>query len=166
MYLFNMFKPDREFCSQIGDLETLKGTDKVFTTGIRGVRVANSWQANGLRFLNRDPLLPERARNLKPGQSIDVELLVGEDLAGAIKDGLNPSVELQLRAETLKDVNALTVRLNDKPLPSGQKADAWVNVPVDPDLVIQGDNRFQLQLDEGVSENLRVDDLVVWVRYK
>jgi hypothetical protein len=165
IYLFNMFAPDREFCKQIGELETLKGTDKVFTTGARGLRAANYWQHNGLRHLNRDPLSPERPRTLQPGKPVGVELLVGEDLDAAIKEGLNPAVELHVRAEKLQDPADLEVRLGGVLLPTGEKDEAWVKIPVEPKRVRQGLNRIQLRTVDDAKGDLRVDDLALWVRY-
>jgi len=60
VYMFNSFNPRSPLWRELGDPKTLETMDKVYCTGARGVRAANSYVANGVRFLNRQLLSPER----------------------------------------------------------------------------------------------------------
>jgi hypothetical protein len=160
-----MFQPQRKFCDQIGELATLNPTDKVYTTGARGVRTARSWQHDGDRFLNRNPVSPQRPRVLKPGASTDVELVIGEDLADRPKS-LTPQVMLKIRFAELDQPDQLAVSLNGSALPTGQVSDGWLEIGLRPEDVAQGVNHFKLTLAKDASKPARVEDLVVWVRYE
>jgi hypothetical protein len=161
VYMFNSFNPRNPLWRQVGDPKGLETLDKVYTTGARGVRVINSWMANGeKRFLNRPVLSPERPRSLQPGKATTVELRVGEDVAKG-----RPDVKLRLRVKGLPDAGDLSVKLNGKPLSKGTKSGAWLDYSVSPTLVKKGANRFEIKLKPGSAAKPVLQDLLLWVRY-
>jgi len=165
VYTFNRADPTLRIYREIGDPQTLRTLDKVYTTGARGVRGANSWQAGGLRFLGYAPLSPQRPRVLKPGEPVTVELPVGEDLAASKPGGTLPDVRLAVRIKGDFRPEELAVRLNGKPLAEREPSGRWIRLPVNPADVRKGPNRVEMTLKPDGKDKLVVDDLVLWVRH-
>jgi len=166
VYMFNSFNPRNPLWRELGDPEALETMDKVYCTGARGVRAANSRLANGVRFLNRQLLSPERPVPLKPGESANVELRVGQHVRRSTAQGLVPEVTLRLRVKQLPDAADLSVKLNDKPLSGGTKSKTWLDYSVSPATVRKGMNRFEMTLNPGSTAKPVLQDLLLWVRYK
>ncbi len=164
VYLFNYFNPKSPLWSELGDPESLRAMDKVYCTAARSVNNANSWLANGARFLNRSPLFPERPRTLKPGETTTVELRVGEHVEKGGTDG-TPEVKLRLQVEGLSDAAEIAVKLNDRALSAGSLSGQWVECAVDPTLLRRGVNQFQITLDSQSEAKPVVRDLLLSVRY-
>ena len=160
VYLFNFFNPRSPLWRELGDPKALAATDKVYTTGARGVAVINSWMANGeKRFFERQVLSPERPITLAPGKAPSIELRVG----GAIAKGAD--VTAQVRAKGLPDPADLAVTLNGKAL-SGGKNGIWIDYAVAPSLVKKGVNRFEFALKPDSKAKPVLQDLVLRVRHK
>ena len=175
VYVFNVFPDDcaqlpPEWCHQLGDLDVLRTLDKVYLTGTRGVNSLysniNERLSNGVRFLNRRPVNPDYPLPLPPGKTASCEVRVGEDVRKHEDRGVVPEVQLRLRIPQLDAAENLSVKLNGQPLGGGVKSDAWLELPVSPDLVKRGTNRFELTLKPGSSAEHRLEDLLLWVRYK
>ena len=149
IYVFNAFNPNDPMWNELGDPEKLETLDKVFTTGARGVTKTylDQWITDGARFLNRDPVSPERPRKLAPGQPVTIDLMVGQEIRRRDDLGLKPEVELQLFAPGVAKAADLAVKLNGQSLAAGEsKPDGWISWAVDPGLVTRGDNRFEITL--------------------
>ena len=183
VFMFNYTDPRSPLWRQVGDPKTLATADRMYCTGARGVSVINRWLVGGQRFLNRSPLSPERPRKLEPGKPVTVELRVGEDVSKGAAGGASPDVKLALRISGPVKVEALSVKLNGRPLdrgsmsakqpsaapkakPSAKAAppDAWVAYPLAPSFVRPGVNRFELALDRQSKAGAVLKDLLLWVR--
>jgi len=168
IYLFNAFNPNHPLWSELGDPAALKTKTKVFTTGSRGVanNYLNQWLTNGKRFLNRDPVSPERTRALKPGKPVTIALTVGQQLDSAA--GKAPKIELRLWVTGKASPDDLVVELNGKPLAGGAngKSEGWTIWPIEPNLICHGTNRFQIALNQdSPASKATLKDLLLWVRY-
>ena len=157
VYTFNFFDPKSRLWRDIGEPETITPLDRMYSTGARGTKVIRQWMVNGDRFLNRDPLAPERPRTLTPDKPARITLNVEENLAA---NG-SANVTLDLQIENLKNADSVSVAMNDKTLPKGSIADGWLHVPVDPTFVRQGENRIEVKTS---ATELVVKDLLLWVR--
>ena len=165
VYLFNLFNPRHPVWSQLGDPEALQTMDTLYSTGARGVNTANSWLADGLRFLNRSPVSPERPRKLEAGKPTGVDLRVGQDLAPSGAGEKAPEVQLRLQVTGLADAAQLSVKLNDTALTGGTLSGEWLQYPVPPASVQQGTNRFQITLAAESQAKPVLQDLLLSVRY-
>ena len=150
----------------LGDPKALETMDKVYTTGARGVGAANRYIADGVRFLNRQLVSPERPMALEPGKAATIELRVGQHVRAKEPQGIGPSVQLRLRVKNLADAGDLSVKLNDELLSGGTKSGDWLEYSVSPPLVAKGMNRFELTLKPDTAAKPTVEDLLLWVRYK
>ena len=166
VYLFNYFDPRSPLWRELGDPKALETMDKVYTTGARGVGAANRYIADGVRFLNRQLVSPERPMALEPGKAATIELRVGQHVRAKEPQGIGPSVQLRLRVKNLADAGDLSVKLNDELLSGGTKSGDWLEYSVSPPLVAKGMNRFELTLKPDTAAKPTVEDLLLWVRYK
>ena len=166
VYMFNFFDPHRAEWSELGDPAGLATLDKVYCTGARGVRTANSWLAKGLKFLNRSPVSPQRPVALGAGKTATIELRVGEEVPKSESRGFTADVQLRLRLKDLPRADELSVKLNDKPLAGGTNSGEWLEYPVSPPLVAKGVNRFEITLEAQSKAKPVLQDLLLWVRHK
>ena len=178
VYVFNAFKPSHPLWNELGDPAALETLDKVFCTGARGVLPGylNQWLANGARFLNRDPVSPERPRKLTPGVpvSIDlrvgqIDLRVGQEVRNREDLSLVPVVELQLLVSEAVKPADLSIKLNGELPPGGvaAKSGGWMEWAIDPQLVKKGRNQFEVTLAPHCNaKSPQIEDLLLWVRYK
>jgi len=168
VYVFNLpdvHTSDTSLWCELGDAKALETMDKVYTTGARSVSAANHRLSNGVRFLNRQLVSPERPMELVPGKTATIELRVGQHVRVKEPQGVVPSVQLRLRVKDLADAGDLSVKLNDELLGGGTKSGDWLEYPVSPPLVAKGTNRFELTLQPDTAAKPTVEDLLLWVRY-
>lgn len=161
IYLFNFFNPKSPLWRELGSVETLRGLDKVYTTGTRGVDALGYWYKDGESFVHRSLLSPSRPRKLEPAQPEAVEIIVGDDVAA----GGTPTVTARVQVEALTKPEDLAVTINGTPLEQPVAADTWLEYAVEPALVKKGTNRFEFALAEGVPAGPVLQDLLLWVRY-
>jgi len=165
IYIFNMFDPTRPILKQLGSPETMKTLDKVYTTGARGVGNANAWLSNGIRFLNRMVVSPEKPLLLRPGSESQATIEIGDDMQALEKEGIRPGVQLRIRPADELDPNRWSVRWEGELLAAGRLAQNWIEYSVDPRLVRRGTNRLTLTVESEKKEPVRLNDLIVWVRF-
>jgi hypothetical protein len=163
VYTFNLFDPKSSLWREIGDPKTIRPLERMYCTGARGTRVINRWMVNGERFLKRDPVSPERTRELAVGQAAGVELPVGEEL-GQTGEALHVTLDLQMQPAT--DVKDLEVALNGVTLSDGAADATWLRYPVEPDAVRKGINHIQVTLKNRPAGPAKttLQDLILWVR--
>ena len=166
VYLFNYYGAGHSHHSpllrEMGDPGTLRAGDRVYTTCARGHKTER-YLPDGERFINRSLLTPLCPRRLKPGQTEEVELRVGETVKPG-KGRQAPKATLRLQARALSHAADLTVKLNGNPLRSSSIAGTWLDYRVPPTLVKRGVNRFELMLEPKSRAELLLTDLLLWVR--
>lgn len=155
IYLFNAFNPGHPLWRELGDPELLRQKDKVYTTGARGTRVVKRWLVGGERFLNRDPVSPERPHPLKANTPETVELIVPERID---EPG---QATLGIRLEGGEEPQALAVRLNGTAL-TLQDAGTWWKYETPAEALKEGANEVTVELLEGDSATWA--DLALWVK--
>ncbi|MDY0167157.1 MAG: hypothetical protein RBS80_11480 [Thermoguttaceae bacterium] len=166
VYLFNSFNPHSPMWRELGDPEILASLDKVYTTGAREVRGAESWLKGGMRFLNRAIVSPERPLRLTAGKAETAELRVGEDILRRKTQGIVPRVALKLRVTGVAKPDELAVELNGTMLSDGKIAEGWFDYEVDPAVVKRGVNRFTFALKPDRQNQATIEDLLLWVRHQ
>ncbi|MDZ7617228.1 MAG: family 10 glycosylhydrolase, partial [Patescibacteria group bacterium] len=164
VYLFNSFDPRSPLWRELGDPAGLQALDRVYTTGARDVRGAESWLKDGMRFLNRTPVSPHQPLALTAGTPAPIELRVGESIAESKGQNGAPKVELSIRLVGIAGPEQLSTELNGTLLTDGKLVDGRIEYPVEPALVQEGVNRFTLTLDPACKDKVKVEDLLLWVR--
>ncbi len=163
VYLFNSFNPTSPLWRELGDPAMLQTMERVYTTGARDVRGAESWLNGGMRFVNRTPVSPHQPVTLTAGAPATIELRVGDNIANSKAQRETPEVELRIRISAVAGPEQLASELNGTRLADGKMAGGWIEYPVDPSLVKQGVNRFTLTLSPKCKEKAKVEDLLLWV---
>ncbi|HLA84149.1 MAG TPA: family 10 glycosylhydrolase [Thermoguttaceae bacterium] len=163
--IFNMFDPKNPMLKELGSPDSMKRLDKVYTTGVRDVRDAESWLVGGLRFLNRLVVSPHRPLTLQPGKPSDVTLEIGDDMRQLEREGALPTVQLRIRPKTELDPTRWSIRWEGKPLATGRRVQNWIEYSIDPRLVRRGPNRLSLVVNPENDQPTQLDDLIVWVRF-
>ena len=109
------------------------------------------------------PPRPERKVTLAAGESIDVQMLVGDDIAGALN---KPMVTLSLGIADLKTDEPIEAALNAHPLGAGKVIfDNWITYPVIHDWLVSGDNSVTIKHKIGSTATVVVRDVHIKVDY-
>lgn len=160
VYMFNSFNPKSPLWHQLGDPEVLRGMDKTYVIGGRGVRAINTWMKDGeKRFLKRPSLSPERPIKLQPGKPASVEL----QIAGLPKECKALEATLRVRVKDLKDA-AVQVALNEQVLPAGVAAAPWTDYALTPEQLREGTNSVTVILPAGSAAKPVWMDVAVQVK--
>jgi len=161
IYMFNFFDPHAPHWRELGDPKVLAPLDKVYTTGARGYGNLSFWYKGGEKFMHRDILNPEYPRTLAADAPVSVVMPVGEDVKA------HPPVEatLRLRFKEAPVPEIVTVAINDARLVPSSQDGQWLDYPVDPAIVKQGDNTFAFGVRAGESAQPVLIDMLLWVRH-
>lgn len=109
------------------------------------------------------PPRPERKVTLAAGQSIDVQMRVGDDIARALQ---KPAITLSLGIADLTTDEPIEAALNAHPLSGGKVLfDNWITYPVMHDWLISGDNRVTIKHKIGSTATVVVRDVHIKVDY-
>jgi len=161
--MFNFFNPNSRLWWELGDTETLSKRDKVYTTGARGTWSIKHWMTDGYRFLNSDPLSPERPRVLQPDASVTVDLDVHEpldDLREAVK-----KISLRVFFTEKVQANLLSVKLNGRELIDGTGDGDWIEYETSPENLKRGTNEVAVSLSAKSQDQVQLQDLVLYIDY-
>ena len=158
VYMFNFFHAPHPLWSQLGDLEALRGMDKDYTTGSRGLNELAYWNKAGQGYMERDHLSPEKPRVLKFGETaiVSIRLDVPED-------GATVTVKVRTPQEGVDQL--LTTQLNGKVLSSPKQEKNWVAYTVQADALAQGMNALSFTVNKAFDTPITLEDLLVQVRY-
>ncbi len=166
IYLFNLPYSLPQW-RELGDPKTLADLDKVYYANPLGY---NSLQylglKNGERLQQLPTLSPGKPEELKPGQTLQIPLEIGENAKGLNTGGIWPQVRLHVQAATVADGEAVSVAFNGRRLNQGVWRDGQLELEVPNELIKQGSNRVEITLDAGASESISVQDLMLGVRYE
>jgi hypothetical protein len=165
IYIFNLFEPTRPIFKQMGSPATMKLLDKVYTTGARGVRDAESWLVGGLRFLNRKVVSPESPLVVQPDKASELSIDIGDDMKALEREGHLPTVQLRIRPAGEMDPARWSVRWEGQLLEGGRRAGNWIEYSVDPRLVRRGANRLAVAAKPESEKPTKLNDVIVWVRF-
>ncbi len=155
IYVFNGAFVDDEVWMEIGDLETMAGKDKLF--GIDDFRGSDTFE----RF---------RELELQPGETAKAHFQVGEDLSSR-----KGPFRLRLHLWELTASDEIAVRFNDvalndlRPQKTLDAAPAghWLECEVQPDRVINGENRLEISLNtraDSIAKPIALDCALLYVR--
>lgn len=147
IYLFNMFNPQMEMLTQIGDPVVLAGLNKVYFATVRGsdgraYGNPDRWIADGRQWRNLPMLTPDDPVSLRPGETIRLPLYIGDDLDAARQTGLHPAAACHV----MTTGDPLTVRLNGQQLTDPTLADLWLRYSLPDALPVPGENTFELSV--------------------
>lgn len=170
IYVFNLpdgpFPPSHPIYRQLGDPELLATLDKdYFPHGYWRVMTTDPHRFRILSPFVEIPIppRPEQKVTLAAGQSINVQMLMGDDIIGAPK---NPVVTLSLGIADLKTDEPIKAALNAHPLGPGKVIfDNWITYPVMNDWLISGDNSVTIKHKKGSTAIVVVRDVHIKVDY-
>ncbi len=145
LYTFNQFSPRWPQWQEIGSLEALQGTEKLYFVSSRDGRPGSYLKdSDSLRAI--PSLMPGHGLPLKTGEETTVTLLVGEDLAAPRQAGLVPTVTACVEVPGLGDPQRLSLRVNGQLAGLPVRTKNWLDFPVDPACLKQGTNQLAFTL--------------------
>ena len=165
IYLFNCFDPHLLLWRELGDPKTLADLDKVYYTSPLGYFQPIGLK-DGERLQQLPTLSPGKPEELRPGQTLQIPLEVGEDAKGLSTGEIRTQVLLQLKAGNVSDVRAINVAFNGQRLNMGVWSEGQLEIEVPNELVNQGANRVEITLAAGASAPISVQDLMLSIRYE
>jgi hypothetical protein len=154
IHLFNYFNPKADLWKEIGAPESLAGLDKLFFVTVRDGN-PNRWLENAEKYRTLPTLTPGHPLLLQPGTPAAVDLVVGEDIAAAMRTGLKPVVTAHVRIPGLATPERMNVTLNGTLLKSPQPVDDWLDFALTPSTLAQGTNHFEFELRPAVNDDRR-----------
>lgn len=160
VYMFNFFDADSPLLREIGDAEVLGGLDKTYFVTTRndgGYSNPSYWVRGGNHHMNVPLLSPRNPLKVSAGETEVLEIVIGDDVADARRQGLEPRVACYLRRSGQE--GDLSVRLNGRELQHGNREGEWLCLPVDARHVRPGGNRFRFS----AGQDATISDLVVQV---
>jgi len=166
IYLFNFFNPRSPLWRELGDPQALEKLDKTYFVLVRDTKMMSYYFNGGAKFSTIPRLSPVHPLTLKPGQKHTMPLTIADSVHWGRAEGVTPDLKLRLLVQKLAKAEDLSVALNGKPLVNGALAGDWLEFPLPPDLVVKGQNRFELALSQEAKEPVVMQDLLVSVRYR
>ena len=167
IYLFNFAytppKPHFQLLHEIGDPAKLAYLDKMYVPDARGYESAGYWLKDGEGYSNRRESFPKRLNEGEPKATL--RILIGDDVASAIVEGLEPSTTLRLQFEELKSREGLSVRLNGEELAGGKLEMQGVTFDLRPGQVAKGYNAVEVMFKPEGNTELVLVDPPLWIRY-
>jgi hypothetical protein len=177
VYTFNFFPRQEEkdkhlyqLFDQMGSPETLKGLDKIYSIDRM---IIEDFPPKGRWALVAPDRLPIR---LKKDGWAQAKLPVGEDIAANTPAGKACTSRLRLKLTSLAEGDKVLMRLNGNELGeaaptealSSEPGAAWVALELDPKLVKEGYNIFDVKLSSqrDLAEMSNIDRLDLTVRYQ
>ena len=169
IWVFNyfFFPGSREFqlLKEAGSIETLAFTDKLYVPDDLGPKYAGLYLADGLSYVKRQKLFaPTEPETLKRGQSREVEMRVGDDVASAAAQGYEATAMLRLQADGVSD--DLKVEWNGQSLTRSSTREGWIDFAVEPAVVKVGVNRITIRRGDGAEGDLTLKDLQLPIVYR
>lgn len=164
IYMFNYFNDESELWNVVGDPETLQGTNKVYTTGARGLSYMNSGLAGGISYLNREVVSPEKPLDLEIYQPQTISLTVGDNLTGLTESDVR--VLFRLRVDNIPASGGIFARIGSTWLEAPTINGNYLDFSVSPNLLAQGINQLTFTTTVPVGNTARVNDLQLWINYR
>ncbi|MGI6541489.1 MAG: family 10 glycosylhydrolase [Limnochordia bacterium] len=169
VYMFNIFNPLLPHFQELGDPLRLQKANKIYTLNYvnnytrsaRTVESPNTWVIGGAQYVNTPLLSPRNPQLVR--NPVRLELDVADQV------GEKATVLLRLQVRSAKTGSELAVRLNGQPLGVGTVAAGWLQYPVDPALLKQGQNTIELEASpepgQSMIPTVMVEDLALHIRY-
>ncbi|MCX6991991.1 MAG: hypothetical protein NT011_02490 [Kiritimatiellaeota bacterium] len=148
IYSFNEYGAGSPYLREIGDPKTLRGKNKTYFATVRNGK-PGSWLAGGEQFRQIPVLTPADPQVLAPNTPVKIEMLIGDDVASAEKEGLKPEVRCCLWVKGLDRAERLEVNFNGTPLSNGCLSNDWATFPVSLSGVCPGTNLVTIALRPG-----------------
>ncbi len=150
IHLFNYFDPHAALWRELGDPDLLVTKNKLYFVHTRDDR-PERFLACGLDYRTTELLGPSQPRQVKVGEPLAVDLVVGDDLDAAQARGAHGEVKLHLETPGATGADQLTVAVNGTKLAGGTVKDGWVDYRVPTSAVRCGKNRVEIEANAGIS---------------
>jgi hypothetical protein len=175
VYLFNLFDPNRNIWNELNSPEVMKKLDRDYFSSIRGERDAAGGNLSYREFVTTELFAPNATRSIRPGQSANVRLRIGEKLT----DSPNVTPRLYLMFAQQFDPKMITVTINgekydkkldlkeaEKPSVANKhfKSGWGMVLDVDASQYKKGYNNVAVTLDKSVRKAIVWSDIILEIR--
>ncbi|MHB8897510.1 MAG: glycoside hydrolase family 10 protein [Thermoguttaceae bacterium] len=144
IHVFNNFDPKSAIWRELGDPDGLLTKNKLYFVHVRDDD-PRRFLAGGREYQSVEMLGPSHERQVKAGSPLEVEMVVGDDLAAAQSRGARPAVQLHVEAPGVSSTAQLAVSVNGTALAGGVLKDGWIDYPVPATAVRCGKNQVEIQ---------------------
>jgi hypothetical protein len=144
LHLFNYFNPNATLWNELGDPDLLLTRNKLYFVHVRDDD-PRRFLAGGRDYRTVELLGPSQPRQVTPGSPLEVDMIVGDDVACAESRGVRPDVKLHLETPAVTNADQLTVTINGTKLTDGTVKDGWLDYSVSTPAVRCGANRIEIR---------------------
>ncbi|MFV1966964.1 MAG: hypothetical protein ACC628_16175 [Pirellulaceae bacterium] len=149
LHVFNAFDPHAEMWSEIGDPKSLLATDKLYFVNVRDGD-PRSWLAKGREYRTVSLFGPSHPQLVTTGEPLNLEMVIGDDIAAAQSQGLTPDIKLHVEVPTLRKSEQLHLAFNGIELDGGVLNAGWIDYPVPASAIKPGKNEVTLRAEPDV----------------
>jgi len=146
LHLFNHFDPHAAIWSELGEPEALLPADKLYFVNVRDGD-PHRWLAQGREYRTVSVFGPSHPQLVTATEPLTLEIVIGDDVAAARKQGLKPDIQLHLEAPGIQKAAQLHVQLNGHELTGGTLSDGWTDFPVRAECVQRGTNEVAISVE-------------------
>ena len=160
IHSFNMSwsRADDPRFNTLGSPETLRGVDKLFFANFEArEHYASRYVSSGEQYIRIERLTPDRPRALAPGKTETVQIYFGEEIAWLESCRPAPVLAAHLTVSGIKDAADLSVKLNGTELSNGSREDDGLRYPLQPTMLRNGLNEFQISSPHADGKSLLSD---------
>jgi len=158
------FSSHRLLLEELGDPLVLKNRDKVYFASVQGVSNALRWVTQADQYFRKPALTVLQPMTIVSGTQRSIEIIVGDDVHLAAKEGMNPQVSCHLRIKP-PEASQLVVKLNNTVLSGGTQAEKWLDYGVGPSVVKRGTNKFEIAFRSKPEDKILLSDLLLKIHY-
>jgi len=144
MHVFNQFNPKSPVWRELGDPKTLAPLAKLYFVTVRDGD-PNTYLDGGAAYSHLPWLTPQRPALITPGKPLEMPIEIGDDPAAA-PAGRPQKVTMHLWLPRLRRAEDITLSINGKPLPTGQRHAGWLDCALPPGSWRKGVNTLKAQL--------------------
>ncbi len=152
IHLFNLFNPQSEVFRQVGDPQVLQSMDKLYFVTVRDGS-PSKFLAGGQKHRHEPLLTPSYTKTIGNQSALTAHITIGDEVSDAEQQRSRKRFVLHLELPRLRSPEQVLVRFNGQSLSDGVLKDGWLDLPIPPHCMLQGENRIEIALNPSYRAN-------------
>lgn len=140
--LFDVFGGRSPVFKEVGDPKALRKMDKLYFVTVRDGDPGR-WLMDGAKYRNQPVLTPACPKTITASKPLTLDIAVGEDFDAKTK--ARPTLHFQM--PTLRNVDAVCVKLNGHELGGGKLVRDWLDINISPAWIKKGANKVEITVN-------------------
>lgn len=150
LHLFNFFDPHARVWREIGDHDTLRNLNKLYFVNVRDGD-PRSYLAGGHKYRTVSSFGPAHPQIITR-RPVSFDITIGDDVGAILAAGKRPKIALHMEIPTLQKAEQVRVTWNGNMLRDGVLTKGWIDFPVPPAMVQQGNNKIEVVATAGTND--------------